>query len=232
MRNLILVLSSLALIATGACETAATKERKAKEKAKNAPVNTDLEALRPPLAQDLKHYMKGIPGKGTKLFTTINTSLGEFNCELYYKRTPMTVANFVGLARGLKPYKDPRTKQVKKGKYFEGIIFHRVMAGFMVQTGDPTGTGMGGPGYQFKSEFDQSLTHNQGGILSMANAGPGTNGSQFFITEKATVHLNNKHTVFGQCAEVDLVKRITSVPKAGSKPRDTVSIVSVSFTMK
>ncbi len=228
MRRFVLIIASLALLTTSACE----KSDKNKHKAgggDNKPVNTDLEALRPPLAQDLKHYLKGIPGTGPKLMATINTTLGEFNCELYHKRAPMTVANFVGLARGMKPYKATGTTKITKGKYFEGIIFHRVMAGFMIQTGDPTGTGRGGPGYKFANEFHPELSHSQGGILSMANAGPGTNGSQFFITEKATVHLDRKHTVFGLCNEVDLVHQIATVPRKSNRPEDAVSIVSVTF---
>jgi cyclophilin family peptidyl-prolyl cis-trans isomerase len=116
----------------------------------------------------------------------METDKGTMVIELFAGKTPMTVNNFVFLAR--------------EG-YYDGIIFHRVIDNFMVQGGDPTGTGRGGPGYKFGDEFDSSLKHDKQGILSMANAGPGTNGSQFFITHGPTPHLNGKHTVFGQVVE-------------------------------
>ncbi len=116
----------------------------------------------------------------------METDKGTMVIELFADKTPITVNNFVFLAR--------------EG-YYDGIIFHRVIDNFMVQGGDPTGTGTGGPGYKFGDEFDASLKHDKQGILSMANAGPGTNGSQFFITHGPTPHLNGKHTVFGQVAE-------------------------------
>ena len=171
--------------------------------------------VKPPVAADLKTYLAGIPGRG-KLMATIATTMGDFHCELY-EDVPMTVANFVGLATGKKAWKDPNTGQVKKGvPFFDGIIFHRVIPDFMVQVGDPLGRGVGGPGYEFDNEIVAKYKHDVGGILSMANAGPGTNGSQFFITEKPTPWLDGKHTVFGKCAEVDLVKKITGVPKDGN----------------
>jgi peptidyl-prolyl cis-trans isomerase A (cyclophilin A) len=188
--------------------------------------------LRPPVAGDLAGYLEGVAGKG-KLMATIATTMGDFHCELY-ENVPMTVANFVGLATGKKAWKDPNTGEIKKGvPFFNGIIFHRVISDFMVQVGDPLGKGVGGPGYEFDNEIVPSLRHDSGGVLSMANAGPGTNGSQFFITEKATPWLDGKHTVFGKCAEVDLVKKITSVPKdSNDKPLTTISIKTVKISRK
>jgi cyclophilin family peptidyl-prolyl cis-trans isomerase len=188
--------------------------------------------LRPPVAADLAVYTAGIPGKG-KLMAAIVTSMGTFNCELY-EDVPMTVANFVGLATGKKTWKDPNSGEIKKNvPFFNGIIFHRVIPDFMVQVGDPLGQGIGGPGYEFDNEIVPKYKHDVGGILSMANAGPGTNGSQFFITEKATPWLDGKHTVFGKCAEVDLVKKITGVPKDGAdKPTTPVTIKSVKISRK
>ena len=174
--------------------------------------------VRPPVASDFAEYAKDLPGNG-KLVATFDTSMGAIHCELYGDKTPMTVANFIGLATGKKPWMNPKTGNVEKGKpYFDGLIFHRVIPEFMIQGGDPLGIGRGGPGYQFGDEFLPEL-RMQPGTLAMANAGAGTNGSQFFITEVAPEHLNGKHTIFGQCKELDLVKQIARVPQnAENKP--------------
>ena len=147
----------------------------------------------------------------------------------FEKEAPLTVANFVGLARGTKEWTDPKTGQKVKRPLYNGTIFHRVIPGFMIQGGDPLGTGMGDPGYEFKDEFDPSLKFDQPGRLAMANSGPGTNGSQFFITEVNTPHLNNHHTIFGQAVEGrELIKQITGVPKdANDKPRTPIVIKSI-----
>lgn len=186
--------------------------------------------VRPPKAEDLAEYVKDLPGSG-KLMAKIVTNKGEFNCELYEKQAPMTVANFVGLGRGLKPWRDPKSGKVMTTPFFNGVIFHRVIPDFMIQGGDPLGKGIGGPGYKFADEFHPDLRHATGGMLSMANSGPGTNGSQFFITEGPTPHLDNRHTVFGKCAEIDLVKQIARVPAgAGNRPLEEVRIERIDFS--
>ena len=180
----------------------------------------------PPKAEDLAGYIEDLKGDGP-LVATFETSMGEIHCELFADKVPMTVANFVGLARGLKPFQHPRTKATEKRPFYDGLKFHRVIPNFMVQGGDPLGVGAGGPGYRFEDEFVPELKHNVPGILSMANAGPGTNGSQFFITEVPTPHLDGRHTVFGKCAEVDLIKKITRVdkrPGSGSTPAQDIII--------
>jgi len=157
-----------------------------------------------------------------------DTTMGTLRCKLFAKEAPKTVANFIGLADGTKDWKDSATGQTKHGvPLYSGTIFHRVIPGFMIQGGDPLGSGFGDPGYKFADEFVPSLTFDRPGRLAMANSGPNTNGSQFFITDVPTPHLNGRHTIFGQCdaASVELVKKIARVPKgAGDKPLTPVRI--------
>ena len=160
---------------------------------------------------------------GDGLFADIQTNKGNVVIKLHYKETPVTVANFVSLAEGTNPF----VKNEYKGKpYYDGIIFHRVIKDFMIQGGDPTGTGMGDPGYRFEDEIVEGLVHDKKGILSMANAGPGTNGSQFFITHVPTPHLNGGHTVFGETVEgLEVIDSIANVATAeANRPVDDVKI--------
>lgn len=148
------------------------------------------------------------------LYAIFNTTQGKITVQLFEKESPKTVANFVGLADGTLEWTDPNSGKKEKKPFYNGIIFHRIIPGFMIQTGDPLGTGIGGPGYQFEDEFDSGLKFDRPGRLAMANSGPNTNGSQFFITEGATTHLNNKHTIFGQVYEgQDIVQKIARVPR-------------------
>jgi peptidyl-prolyl cis-trans isomerase A (cyclophilin A) len=144
-------------------------------------------------------------------FATLHTTAGPIRLELFDNHAPKTVRNFIGLAQGSIPYTDPRTGQPGSGPYFNGVIFHRVIDGFMIQGGDPTGTGTGGPGYEFGDEIHPELQFDRPYLLAMANAGPGTNGSQFFITVAPTPHLNRKHTIFGQVADDDSRKVVDSI---------------------
>jgi peptidyl-prolyl cis-trans isomerase A (cyclophilin A) len=164
------------------------------------------------------------------LFAQFDTSEGSFSVRLFDQEAPQTVANFVGLAEGTKPWKDPRTNQTVTKPYYDGVIFHRVIDGFMIQGGDPLGEGIGGPGYTFADEFHPKLRHNKAGILSMANRGPDTNGGQFFITLAPTPHLDDRHSVFGEVAEgMDIVRIIGS---AATNERDRPVIPIVIRTIK
>jgi cyclophilin family peptidyl-prolyl cis-trans isomerase len=153
------------------------------------------------------------------------TSLGNFEAELYATECPETVWNFINLAEG-------RQETDRKGNFFDGLSFHRVIKGFVIQGGCPLGTGTGGPGYRFKDEFHPSLIHNDPGILSMANAGPGTNGSQFFVTLAPTPHLNNRHSVFGKVISgLDVVQKIGSL-QTGPMDRPVTPVVMNKVTIR
>ncbi len=136
--------------------------------------------------------------KGKDLYATIATSKGDIVIHFFSKDAPKTVANFVGLASGEKEFTDVTTGKLAKKKYYDGLVFHRVIPDFMIQGGDPTGTGSGGPGYKFEDEFKSGRGFDKVGLLAMANAGPATNGSQFFITTSMPTYLNGKHTIFGE----------------------------------
>ena len=198
--------------------------------ATSARAESEKDTVRGPEAADLGRATRGIEGKGS-LLVTFETNHGKIRCELFDKHAPMTVANFVGLARGTKAFVDPKSGKTRRGvKFYDGVIFHRVIPNFMIQGGDRLGSGTGGPGYRFADEFHPDLKHDKPGVLSMANAGAGTNGSQFFITDKPTPHLDNRHTVFGHCADLDVIHRIARVRTARSdKPADDVIIKRVRF---
>jgi len=160
------------------------------------------------------------------------TSEGNFTVELFDTKAPKTVANFVGLAEGSKEWKHPKTGEKSKKPYYDGIIFHRIIGGFMIQGGDPLGQGHGGPGYQFEDEFHPDLRHDRVGVLSMANAGPNTNGSQFFITLGPTPHLDRRHTVFGAVVDgVDVVEKIGQV-KTDRNDRPVTPVVMKKITIE
>jgi peptidyl-prolyl cis-trans isomerase A (cyclophilin A) len=169
----------------------------------------------------------------TDLFATLTTTLGPVRVKLFPDHAPKTVRNFVGLSDGSAEWTDPRTGKKADGPLYPGTVFHRVIAGFMVQGGDPLGTGTGGPGYRFQDEFHPELRFDRPYLLAMANAGPGTNGSQFFITVGPTPHLNMKHTIFGEVADQasrDVVDAIAATPTGQmDRPRTDVVIESVTI---
>jgi peptidyl-prolyl cis-trans isomerase A (cyclophilin A) len=162
---------------------------------------------------------------------TLKTNRGDIALTLFPNHAPTTVQNFVGLAEGTKEWADPQTGQQSKDRFYDGLVFHRVIGGFMIQGGCPLGDGRGGPGYQFKDEFHPELQFSKPYLLAMANAGPGTNGSQFFITVSPTPHLNMRHTIFGEVADQqsrDVVDAIASTSTDRSdRPLEPVVIESV-----
>ncbi len=170
-----------------------------------------------------------VPGTG-QLYARFVTTMGNVVVRLEEERAPNTVKNFVGLATGTQEWVHPGTGETQKGKpYYDGTIFHRVIPDFMIQGGDPLGVGTGGPGYRFQDEFHPDLRHSGPGVLSMANSGPATNGSQFFLTERATPHLDNKHSVFGTAvAGAEVIKAIARTPRgARDKPAQDVVLERV-----
>lgn len=176
-------------------------------------------------SQEKPKIAEGLP-PGT--YAYFKTNQGEFVAKLFTDQAPITTANFIGLAEGTKAWLDPKSntgEPVKKPLY-DGLIFHRVIPDFMIQGGDPLGNGTGGPGYRFKDEFSDKLAFDKPGLLAMANAGPGTNGSQFFVTVAPTPWLNNKHTIFGEVVKgYDVVEKISKVPADPSDNRPLTPVV-------
>jgi peptidyl-prolyl cis-trans isomerase A (cyclophilin A) len=172
--------------------------------------------------------------EGKELFATMETSEGTIKLRLFAKDAPKTVANFVGLATGEKEWKDPATLQMTKRPLYDGTIFHRVIPNFMIQGGDPLGQGVGGPGYTFEDEFKSGRVFDKPGILAMANRGPATNGSQFFITVAATPWLNNHHTIFGEVVKnYDVVDKITKVQRdPRDRPLEPITLKKVTISDK
>lgn len=164
-------------------------------------------------------------GKGKEMFAYFETSEGNFKVKLFAKESPKTVENFVGLAEGTKEWTDPKTGQKVKKPFYDGLKFHRVIPNFMIQGGCPLGNGTGGPGFRFEDEFHPELKHSKPGFLSMANAGPNTNGSQFFVTVAATPWLDGRHAIFGEVIEgMDVVNKI-SVVKTGAMDKPATDVV-------
>jgi peptidyl-prolyl cis-trans isomerase A (cyclophilin A) len=172
---------------------------------------------------------EGKLGFGKGLYAIFDTTLGEMVAKLEEEKSPETVKNFVGLSTGEKEYTDPKTGEKSSAPFYDGTVFHRIIKDFMVQGGDRLGKGTGGPGYRFKDEFHPSLKHTGAGVLSMANAGPNTNGSQFFITLVATPWLDGKHSVFGKLVKGDdVLQKLGTAPTGpGDRPREELGIKKV-----
>lgn len=184
-----------------------------------------------------KKYLKSLNSRTLILMTqktataVVHTNQGDVRIDLFGNHAPKTVANFVGLAQGTQEYSQPNASGTQEGPFYNGSIFHRIIDGFMIQGGDPTGTGRGGPGYRFEDEFHPELQFDRPFLLAMANAGPGTNGSQFFITVTATPHLNNRHTIFGEVTDKDSQKVVAAISRVATdrmdRPHEDVVIESI-----
>ena len=155
-----------------------------------------------------------------ELYATLKTNRGDIEVQLFPNHAPKTVANFTELAEGTREWVDPGTGEKSSAKLYDGTIFHRVISGFMIQGGDPLGTGTGGPGYRFADEFHPELQFDKPYLLAMANAGPGTNGSQFFITVGPTPHLNRRHTIFGEVADGPSREVVDAISSTATGPMD------------
>lgn len=178
----------------------------------------------------LADAQKGLPGKGS-LQATIETSEGTMSCDLFDDRAPITVANFVGLARGLRPFKETNGTWAKRPAY-DGTTFHRIIKGFMIQGGDPKGTGNGEPGYVIPDEIWEGARHNRRGYLCMANRGPNTNGMQFFILDGDASYLDGKYTIFGDCGPASAIEKLASAPVQGDRAVDPPKIKKISIKRK
>jgi peptidyl-prolyl cis-trans isomerase A (cyclophilin A) len=178
----------------------------------------------------LENATAGLAGSGP-LVATIRTSLGDLSCRLFDDKAPIAVATFVGLARGTRPWKAPGTEGWVQRAAYDGTTFHRIIPGFMIQGGDPEGTGRGEPGFVFKDEIWPGARHDRAGLLCAANRGPNTNGMQFFITDAPAKHLDRSYTIYGECAPTSVVHAIAGVPTgAGNRPTNAVTISAVEIS--
>jgi peptidyl-prolyl cis-trans isomerase A (cyclophilin A) len=225
--------------ATSTPVTTATSERKApatlgggerpKRKVAAKPVKEVTPSPDDPLKGKftLEDAVKSLPGKGV-LTAEIKTELGTLSCQLFDDKAPITVANFVGLARGLRPFKDANGEWVKRPGY-DGTTFHRVVKGFMIQGGDPKGTGAGEPGYVIPDEIWEDAHHDKRGLLCMANRGPNTNGMQFFVMDGSAPHLDGGYTIFGECGPSEVIEKLSSVETRGDRSVTPTKIQKVTI---
>lgn len=213
-------LAALLLFTVGFHADAETETKKAtSESSAPAPEKTDK--------------TKKTDKKVKDMIANFETSKGNFKIKLFADKAPKTVENFVGLAEGTKEWTDPKSGKKVKKPFYDGLIFHRVIPNFMIQGGDPMGNGTGGPGFQFADEIAPELKHDKPGMLSMANAGPNTNGSQFFVTVAKTPWLDGKHAVFGEVIEgMDVVMEISKAKSSQDRPVEPITIKSVKIEKK
>lgn len=223
----------VAACALVACRTTPPEpERRAPPASTAAPAPDPIASAGDPLNGkfSLAEATAGLAGQGA-LVATIQTSQGALDCRLYEDRAPITVANFVGLARGLRPFRGPEGAWIKRPAYDDGV-FHRVIKGFMIQGGDFKKTGKGDPGYVIPDEVWPGARHDRRGLLCMANRGPNTNGMQFFITDGAAPHLDRGYTIFGECGPESVIEALASVPVRGDQPLEPPAIRSVTVARR
>jgi peptidyl-prolyl cis-trans isomerase A (cyclophilin A) len=234
MHKLLVAIITLSFALSGAAQTKSTPTTTTKTKSKtSSKAKSATGPAEKPTAQSPKVTEPAKPGEPPSVI--FDTSMGQISCVLFPDKAPKTVANFIGLANGMKSWTNPKTGTVNKGKsLYEGTIFHRVIPNFMIQGGDPEGTGAGGPGYTFEDEISPNHKHDKPGIVSMANRGPDTNGGQFFITVAPYPSLDGHYSIFGEVVEgLDNVVAISKVPTTGprgdpaNRPRTDVVINNV-----
>ncbi|HVE81587.1 MAG TPA: peptidylprolyl isomerase [Myxococcales bacterium] len=232
MTNRLLVLAAAAALAATGCKNQTPPANVPPEAPPVAP--RPAAPAPPPPAAAAGHALMDMAAAGQPLWAVIKTSMGDVTVELFSKDAPKTVANFVGLASGEKPWTDARSGQPQSRPLYDGTIFHRVIPNFMIQGGDPLGNGTGDPGYRFEDEFQSGRTFDKPGLLAMANSGPNTNGSQFFITVAQPTWLNGHHTIFGHVISgYEVVQRIANAPRdARDRPVETVRINTISVTQQ
>jgi peptidyl-prolyl cis-trans isomerase A (cyclophilin A) len=230
-------LGLFALLGLRACQASPPEPTPDRPVAVAAGDNNNATPARPASAGDplqgrftLADATQGLPA-GKQLLATLDTSLGTIECKLFDDKAPITVANFVGLARGVRPWLTPAGTWEKKPAY-DGSIFHRIIKGFMIQGGDALKNGSGEPGYVIPDEIWPGAAHDRPGLLCMANRGPNTNGAQFFITDAAAPHLDKGYTIFGECSPVDVVHTIASLPVRGDHPLNPPDIKKITITRK
>jgi peptidyl-prolyl cis-trans isomerase A (cyclophilin A) len=240
VRPLAVVAALTSATILGGCKKSPEEPPKpaATEAAASKPGATLLPLAVPAAAGDPEHGQfgldkatAGLAGTG-ELEATIETTKGTLHCSLFADKAPVTVANFVGLARGTRPWKKKSTGAWVKEPFYDGLIFHRVIPGFVIQGGDPNGNGSGDAGYEFIDEVWQGAKHDRAGLLCMANRGANTNGSQFFVTDGPTPHLDGGYTIFGACKEADVVHAIASVPAMRERPTDAVTMTKVTIARR
>ena len=227
----VFVFAFIALLALGACQSKPSEPEPVPH-AEPATVPQRAPEPAPKPAGDplggkftLSDATAGLEGKGP-LVADIDTGKGKLECTLYDDKAPITVANFVGLARGIRPWRAPSDEWVKRPAY-DGTTFHRIIKGFMIQGGDPAGTGAGEPGYVIPDEIWEGAKHDQRGLLCMANRGKNTNGQQFFIMDGAAAHLDGGYTIFGKCTPDSVIEAIANVPVQGDRAVDPPKITKV-----
>lgn len=178
----------------------------------------------------LAEYMAPL-GLGDSLTARLKTTAGDIHCDLFWRKTPRAVATFMGLASGKREWVDPETGELVERPFYDGVTFFRTVPDFTIQTGDRTNTGREGPGFTFDDEIRQELRFDRPGMLAFANTGPNTNGSQFFVTLRAAPHLNDRHTIFGECSDLEVVRAIANAPtNASGVPLKPVRVLGIEFS--